>query len=148
MQNKKIIVIVVIGLVIASLSFWGGVKYESSKKSPSQLGGNFNQNCFMGNQNNNGRTTGMRNNAGGGLVSGEIISKDDKSITIKLRDGGSKIVLLSSSTKVEKTVSGNADDMIVGKDIVITGTTNTDGSVNATSVQIRSDIPMMQNKIN
>lgn len=151
MQKNKIIVLVVIGLVIAGVSFWGGEKFGSSKSSPSQFGGNFNPSVFNGGQNSNGRTTGMRNSVGasGGLVSGEVLSVDSKSITVKLRDGGSKIVFFSQSAKVEKTVDGLVSDVVVGKQVMITGTANTDGSVNATSIQIRptivnSDTPVKQ----
>lgn len=42
-------------------------------------------------------TGGMRNQSG---VSGEILSKDDSTIVVKLRDGGSKIVFFSNKTEV------------------------------------------------
>jgi hypothetical protein len=50
---------------------------------------------------------------------------------------GSKIVFLSPATKVEKTVSGLVSDVVVGNQVVITGVVNSDGSVNATSIQLR-----------
>lgn len=142
MQNKKIIASVVVCLAIASLSFWGGMKYGQTKNSSpsfSNRQGSFNQNGF--NQNTNSKMgQGMRNGTGGGFTSGEIISKDDKSMTIKLRDGGSKIIFFTDSTKVEKTVDGVTSDISVGKQVMITGTTNPDGSVSATSVQMRPEI--------
>lgn len=71
------------------------------------------------------------------MVAGEIISKDEKSVTVKLRDGGSKIVFYYDGTKIDKFVSGNAADLEVGKNVVVSGTTNFDGSVTAQSVQVR-----------
>lgn len=135
-MNKKIISRVVVCLVIAGLSFWGGVTYGSSKKS-SNLLTTRNQGSFG---QNGGTRTGvnMRGGAnGGGFVSGEILSKDDTSITIKESNGGSKIVFISPSTKIEKTVDGTPTDLVAGKQVMVTGTTGTDGSVSSTSIQLR-----------
>jgi hypothetical protein len=79
---------------------------------------------------------GMR--AGGGFTVGEILSKDETSLTLKLRDGGSKIVLFSPTTKIEKTVEGTPADVMLGKQVMISGSTNPDGSVSATSIQLRT----------
>lgn len=141
MKNKKIVGMIVIVLLVAGLSFLGGMKYGSSKSSANQLTSRqsqFGQNGF--NQNVGGRTgQGMRNGGGfgEGVVSGEILSKDATSMTVSLRSGGSKIVLYSPTTKVEKTVDGTIADVIAGKSVMITGTANPDGSVSASSIQIR-----------
>lgn len=150
MKNKKIVIGVLVCLVVAGLSFWGGMKYGQSKNSNFALNsrqGGFNQNLVAG---QNGGRIGMRGSTGGGFVTGEILSKDEKSMTIKIRDGGSKIVFFSPTTKVEKTVDGTIVDASVGKQVTIVGTTNSDGSVVATSIQMRPDttLPMMQVKSN
>jgi hypothetical protein len=49
----------------------------------------------------------------------------------------SEIVLLSPTTQILKSVTGAASDLTVGSEVTITGTTNSDGSVSATSIQIR-----------
>jgi len=79
----------------------------------------------------------MRAGANGGFTSGEIIAKDDKSITIKLQDGGSKIIFLTSNTPVTKNISGSLVDLKVGSAVTVSGTPNQDGSVSAQSVQIK-----------
>ena len=149
MQNKKIYIGVIIGLVIAVLSFWGGMTYARKNITTTNANrqGGFSQNGF--NQNGGGARQVSRGGANaGGLVLGEVLSIDSKSITVKLRDGGSKIVLFSPTTKVEKTVDGVTADVAVGKQVSITGIANTDGSVSATSIQIRPLILVPQAKIN
>lgn len=86
-------------------------------------------------------TGGFRNRTGrqqsSGFVNGEIIAKDDKSITLKLRDGGSKIVFFSDSTEITKTAKGLVDDLRTGQQIVVNGNQNPDGSVTAETIQLR-----------
>ena len=140
MQNKKIIVSIGVCVLIALISFWGGVSYGKSKSSVNSFTkgqGSFNQNGtnFQGGRMMGQNTKGGGN--GGGFTSGEVISMDATSMTIKLRDGGSKIVLFSPTSKVEKTVDGTITDVAVGKSVMVTGTTNPDGSVSATSIQMR-----------
>ena len=102
-----------------------------------------------------GGTRGTR--VGGGFVGGQIIAKDATSITVQLKalggqngpnsgatqtqGQGSKIVFYTNGTNVMKTTDGTANDLIVGKDITVTGTANPDGSVNAQSIQIRPTTP-------
>ncbi len=93
---------------------------------------------------------GGANGAGGGFVSGQVVSKDATSFTVSLNNNaGSKIVFFSTSTRVGETTNGNVEDIVAGKDVMVTGSTNADGSVTANLVQIRpamtsSTMPMMQ----
>jgi hypothetical protein len=136
-MNKKYVVLgVVAALIIAGGSFYGGTVYANSK-TPAR--GNFQAGMQSGSARpigQGGMGTGMRT-VGGGFTAGEIISKDATSITVKLPDGGSKIVFFSGSTVVSKSASGTTNDLTVGAQITVTGTTNSDGSVTAQSVQMR-----------
>lgn len=134
--TTTIIVIIVVGI----LSFYGGTLYGQSGKQntggPGSRQGQFQQ--FGGTGVPNGQRSMMAN---GGFTSGEILSKDDKSITVKLRDGGSKIVFFSDTTKVTKSADGSTKDLSVGQEVTTTGTANSDGSMTAESIQIRPATP-------
>ena len=139
---KKIITIIVLtSVIVGGGAFYGGMKYDQSKTAASrqarfqQLGGQQGA-AFAG-----GARAGRMQRAGGGFVAGEILSKDDKSLTIKLQDGGSKIVLFTSSTPISKSSSGSLEDLSVGSSVSITGTSNQDGSVTAQSIQLRPTMP-------
>jgi len=133
MKNKKIILIVA-GIVVLAGVFYGGMVYGKSKIPNRVQGG---QEKTFG-QNGQGGALGMRNGGVfGGMTTGEILSKDLQSITLKLRDGGSKIIFFTDKTAVQKMADGTVSDLAVGKEVTITGTTNPDGSINAQSIQIR-----------
>jgi hypothetical protein len=134
MKNVIIAVIITV-IVVGGGSFYGGMKYGQTKitsnRNPQDMAQRFGG--------ANGWQIGQRGTGkGGGFVNGTILSKDDKSITVKLQNGGSTIVMLGGSTTVGKTVDGTPSDLEVGKNVMVTGTTNTDGSVTAQSIQLRT----------
>jgi hypothetical protein len=140
---KKFLPILIAVLVIGGAAFYGGTQYTKAKQ-PAR--GNFTRlGQGTGMEALGAGATGGANmrgtGAGGGFVSGEILSKDDKSVTVKLRDGGSKIIFFSGSTKITKTVDGSLEDLKVGESISATGSANTDGSVTAQSFQLRPNLP-------
>jgi hypothetical protein len=129
-MNKKILGAVVLVLVVASGSFYGGMAYAKSKQPVRN--GNFTGQFGAGVAGAN--RTGMRT---GGFTAGQILSKDATGITIKMQDGSTKIILIGSSTQVMKTATGSANDLVTGTDVTVTGSANSDGSITAQSVQIR-----------
>lgn len=140
-MNKKNILIVLIALiVVGALSFYGG-EYVNSKKVSANP---YTQRGMNNRAGNIGGAAfgGMRN---GGLSMGEVVSVDKTSMTIKTRDGGSKIVFFTDTTPIMKSVSGTSSDITVGKEVTITGASNPDGSLNAESIQIRQT-PQVDNK--
>ncbi len=133
-MNKKTIIVIVIAAVIAGgAGFYGGMLYGQSTNANSRA--NLNRQgagLAMG--------TGQRGGSAqqnGGFSGGEIIKKDNNSITVKLTNGSSQIILFSDSTKVGKQAEGSAADLIVGEQVTVTGSKNQDGSLTAQSIQIR-----------
>ena len=137
MQKNIIIVLaIVVLLVVGGGSFYWGMSYGKTQSASSATALRA---SFAG-------RTGRTGTTGGGFVSGSIISSDATSITLQLpNNAGSKIVLYSSTTQINKMVSGSASDLTNGTNVSITGTTNSDGSVTAQSIQIRPAMPAQQN---
>jgi hypothetical protein len=135
LKNKKNITNISILVVAVIVSFYAGTMYS---KSQTPARGQFGAQGMMGVNGQfpgqNGATRGVRGN---GMVSGEILSKDATSITVKSQDGSSKIVLVSGSTQVAKSAAGTQADLVAGTNVTVIGTANADGSVTAQSVQIR-----------
>jgi len=85
----------------------------------------------------NGGGFGARRGQNGDLITGEIIQRDDKSITVKTRDGGSKIIFFSGTTHIGKTIDGAKTDLEVGRQVIVTGAASASGTISATSIDLR-----------
>jgi uncharacterized protein YneF (UPF0154 family) len=137
---KKNLILILIALIIVGVGgFFGGMKYgesealknltpEKMREIFQQRGGQF----FTQSQ-------GQRQRAG--FLSGQVISKDEKSLTIKLPDGSTKIVFLSQSTQITKSAEGSIEDIEIGKEVLVTGTQNEDGSLTARTIQVSPRLP-------
>lgn len=135
MAKNSLITTIIIAVVVGVLGFFGGRQYQKGKS------GNFNRGQF---QNGAARLSGIpgRNGVfqGGRPVSGEIVSVEEKTITVKTQDGSSKIVIYSDSTKVNKTSESSKEDLKTGEQIMVIGTESTDGTVTAQSISIGGNI--------
>jgi len=135
MKNAKVIVPIVLILVGLGVGFFGGYQYRNYRLN--QTRGGFaaigtNGQRFMGSRTGQGAVAGAR----GGAVTGSILSMDANSITVKLADGSTKIVLFSGTTTYENSITAQASDLKVGGQVAVFGSANSDGSVTATSIQI------------
>ena len=123
---------VLVLVVVAGLSFYGGLKYGESKGMASQASVNGSGRAMSG---AGGRGMGAR--GGAGFTGGQVLSIDATSMTLQARDGSSRIIFFTSATPIMKEVGGKVSDVVVGSNVNVTGTPNTDGSITAQSIQLR-----------
>lgn len=129
MKNNYLVIIVAI--IVGLVGFYGGVKYQESKtpEFARNIPENFEQ--MRGQMEHS-----LNNSSELATFRGEIISKDDSSITVKLSDDSSKIVIFSDSTGINKSEEGLIEDLSEGVQVMVMGQTNSDGSVTARNIQI------------
>ncbi len=149
MNTKQYAIIAGIIIVIGVAAFFGGVKYAKSSK-PAENFGNLTAEQRQqfragigGSGNRAGGGLGRTGTPGGQATSGEVINKDDKSITVRLADNSTKIVYYSASTTVGKMTSGSTNDVTNGTQVMVLGTTNAQGIITAQSIQIRPNLPVI-----
>jgi len=142
MNNKYVAMVVVALVVVGGGSFYGGIQYDKSvtvqarTAARTQFGGNNNggKNDQGGQGQTRGGMMGGRGQNGGGFITGEILSKDDKSLTIKTPDGGSTIVYFSATVNVRKANIGSLTDLSLGQQVTVNGRSSSDGSVVADTI--------------
>jgi hypothetical protein len=120
-------------IIVGGGAFYAGMSYGGNKMPA--------QNGFAGGAGGPAgfaERTGTRTSTTGGFTSGTILSSSNGSISIQEQNGSStEIVLVGSTTQILKTAAGSASDLGVGTAVTITGTSNSDGSMTANSIQIR-----------
>jgi len=129
----KLITKIIIGAVlVAAVFFYAGLKYSQTQTPTAS---STTRAAFAG---RTGAGTG-RGGAGGfgGAVMGTILSVDPQGITVSTQSSGSKIIFVASSTTYMKTSAGTASDATVGDNVLVSGTTNPDGSITARSIDVR-----------
>jgi len=134
-KNKHILILIIGALLLSGISFYGGIKYSANKRMA-----NFRNFTGRGEQMIGDNLALGQRGVRGGLgnnITGEIISKDENTITVKLRDGGSRILFISGKTLIFKSASSTKDELIEGLQITGFGSANPDGSINAENIQIR-----------
>ena len=116
MKNQMIIITVLVAIVFAGAGFFAGMQYQKPQRT-----------SFVRRLNNN------QNNA---AIRGQILSGDANSITIKLADGSSKIVVFGTNTIITEAATASKSALMQGKQVTVMGTTNSDGSVTAADIQL------------
>jgi hypothetical protein len=136
MKRNQIIGAIVVILIVGGGAFWGGMAYAQGQTPTRGAGAaGFTRGAGGAGGSFAGRTGGA---AGGGFTTGQIVSVGNGTITIQSATASStEIVLVGSSTQVQKTVAGSMSDLTTGTQVVVTGTPNSDGSLTAQSIQIR-----------
>lgn len=134
--------LIVAVLIAGTLSFFGGMKYQDYKTSKVRTNfmGQFRQGTTELNGQNRAGTNARL--TGGKPVAGEIVSIDDKSITLKMQDDSTRIVILADSTTYSKTETGSKTELKTGIQVGVFGIDNSDGSVTAQNIQLNPEFRM------
>src|SRR3989338_2215232 len=127
----KPITVTIIAIIVGVAGFFGGMKYSEYQRSQLRFGGNQFQQGSRG-QNGEGRARFT----GGRPVIGEVVTQDASSVTVKMMDGSSKIIILSSTTTYNKSVNATKEDLKPGERVGVFGTDNSDGSMTAQNIQL------------
>ena len=138
MKQQHILSMIFVAILIGGIGFFAGMQYQKMQRGQmiEQLSGGRTQ--MQGGQ---GR---MVQKNGQSPVLGEITSQDDTSLTVKLPDGSSKIVILSQTTAINKQAAGSIGDLKIGENIMVVGSSNADGSVTAQNIQLNQQIRGLQ----
>jgi hypothetical protein len=144
-QALKIIVGVVVVLVIAAGSFYGGMIYGKSQATTARtitfpngqqapLNGPPGDGQGFRGQGQNDLPGGFGDQAG--MTFGTIESIDGSVVTISSGDGAQQTVKVTDTTLIEKNASVSVSDLAAGDSVIVSGSDNTDGSITARSVQV------------
>lgn len=130
----------VVAIVVAGASFWGGMTYAQSQRATTAAsrfgaaGATF-----------AGRTGAAfaGGGAGGGTI-GTIIQIGSGTFTVQLPTStsttvttGTKLVLVDNATQIQALETVPASSLQVGQTVTVAGSSNSDGSITATSVMVR-----------
>lgn len=143
MNQKNNLIMLAIAILVGLVGFYTGTLYQKNQNP--RFG--FNGENMMGNTRrfDDGGRRGMMNSGGrnGGFrpVVGQILSQDDKSITVKMTDGSSRIILLSDTTDINKAETVDKNALTVGQTVRVFGIVNSDGSVTAQDIQLNPTQP-------
>ena len=154
LRTSQIVIAAVLGLALAGGGFAAGMSVgrgeetTAAKASASPSGGTvrFGQGGAGG--------AGARGAGGQELVTGRVISINDGSITVEVRQPGaqgasptttSQIVLVGSNTRVVKTTETDikVSDLKANDNVQIVGTADTNGNISATAI-ITGGNPLQQ----
>ena len=151
MKPAQIVIGVVIALALAGAGFAAGMTVgrgsateANASASPSGAAGRGGAG-ITGRLGQGGGAAGGSGAAGGQAMAGRILSVNDGSITIEVRQPGaqgasptvtSQIVLVGSSTRIVKTVESDIKltDLKANDQVTIVGSTDANGNVSATAI--------------
>lgn len=131
MKNNQLVITIIAVVVVGAVAFFGGMQYQKSQRA---TGANFGGGRFL--RANRGSNTNFA------PVRGQIISADANSITVKMQNGSSKIVVIPFSASITEATSAGKQALTTGKEVLVVGTSNSDGSITAQNVQLNPQTAM------
>ncbi|HEY6958624.1 MAG TPA: hypothetical protein VI814_07365 [Candidatus Limnocylindria bacterium] len=147
MKTTQIVIAAVIGLMLLGGGFAAGMTYGKNGAPAAAASASASDRGAGRGQGAGGARFGQGGANGQELLTGQIISVNDGSITVQVRQPGqngaspttsSQIILLGSNTRIVKTSENDikASDLKANDQIQIVGTTDASGNVSATAIVI------------
>jgi hypothetical protein len=132
-MNKKIVGVIILGIVLVCFgAFYMGVEY--SKKIAPAISNNSETSK---DENTYNKTIKKDLGVKGTVIVGEIIKKDENSVTVQTSDGGSKIIYLEGETNLSKNTPILFSDLALKDNIVVNGLINSDNTIKARDIQLK-----------
>lgn len=132
-MKNPIIGLIIVAILFGAGGFFGGMQYQKGQRITfgngqyTMTGGQGGVRFNRGGQNGNQNAIAVR---------GQILSSDANSITVKLANGGSRIVMLGSNPSITEATAASKESLKTGENVAVFGTNNSDGSVTAQTIQL------------
>jgi Domain of unknown function (DUF5666) len=117
--------LIIAAIVLLAVGYGVGAFFSSGSASSTTSSTTANRSAYSG-----------TSRARGGAVNGQIVSQDAQSITVANKSGGSSIIFYDTTTTITKSTHGQASDLSVGSNVVVSGSSNSDGSITAQNINI------------
>jgi hypothetical protein len=134
---KKNQTTVIVAIACAVIFFFIGMSFGKGSAAPA-AGARGNFAGAVGSSTRGG--FGGRGGAGGGFVTGQIVSAGNGTMVVQMPNGNSTNVFFSGTTQIVKPQPALASALTPGTMVMVGGTTNSDGSVTAATIQIRNSL--------
>lgn len=141
MKTSTKVIIGVLYAVVLAAGFFGGVMYQKHKTPVSAAAARGSYAAGAGTAAAGGaRRGGAAGGFAGAGVTGQIVSMDSSSITVKTANGSTEIVYYSSTTPITKQAAASASDLTTGANVVVRGSSS-NGTVTATNISVVPTLP-------
>jgi hypothetical protein len=127
----------IIWAIVVVIALVGGIMYGKSTGSVKSFAGGSSSST-------RGTYAGRGGTSGGSFVTGTIASIVGSDITLQLANGNSEVVLYSSSTPVTEPTIVSVSKLTTGTTIMVSGSSNSDGSLTATTIQVSTGAGAMR----
>ncbi len=131
----QIILGIVILVIVAGGSFYGGMLYGQSQTQSNRAGARFTSGQY-GNGQGGGQGQGQRSFGQGGGVFGQISEIGEGYMLVTATNGKQTKVQVTDTTLIEKNASVKLTDLAKGETVMVSGSQGADGTVTARSVQV------------
>lgn len=140
-EQKSTIVAIILIIIVAVIAFWGGIAFQRvhSNRAYSVMPGSMNgfgQGRFMGRPMMGFGTRSGQAGFARGAVNGTVTNISGNQVTVKLPNGITRTVNLSSTTQYLQTSTASQNSLSLGQNVTIMGQGSQNGSLSAQTVTI------------